>query len=116
MAVTITFTEDTNGRQRVGQQVQVDGYLTLAGTYAAGGFAVAASDFDLARLDSFQVHGSASDGTNALVPWFDLSNLKVMLLTAAGTTGAAVPLDELTATTSVASYVVRCTAKGAGQA
>lgn len=110
MAVTIALTVDTNGRQVVGQQRVVRGRLTLSGTYATGGFAIAASDFGLSRLDSLQI-GSAWLTTTALVTGYDSANGKIKLFE----TGAVVdtPLDEVDNTNSVANYVIDVVAYGA---
>lgn len=111
MAVTVSFTADTNGRQVVGQQRVVRGRLTLAGTYATGGFGIAASDFGLSRLDSLEL-GAAWVTTNALLTGYDSANGKVKLYEG-GATANDSPFDEIDNTNSVASYVIDVVAYGA---
>lgn len=112
MAVTITFTADTNGRQVVGQQRVVRGRITCSGTYATGGFAVAASDFGLSRLDSLEISGGAWTGTTGLIAGWDSANLKIKLFEG-GATPTSNPFDEKGNTESVANYVLDVAAYGA---
>jgi len=111
---TLTFVKDTNGRQRVGRQIHVTGYL-LAGAanddYAANGLDVTASMFGLSVLESLDIHGLASDGDSATLfegAYYDAPNGKLQLATSAADGD---PLDEGN-TTAIGGYKVRCTAKG----
>lgn len=109
----LTFTADTNGRQRVGKQKWVTGKLVSDdGDYAANGLAISASMFGLSRLDSLDIHGLASDGDSSLLfegAYYDAPNLKLQLATG-GADGD--PFDESN-TTALSGYTIRCTAKGA---
>lgn len=109
----LTFTADTNGRQRVGKQLWVTGKLVADnGDYAADGLAVTAATFGLSRLDSVDVHGLASDGDSSLLfegAYYDAPNKKIQLATG-GADGD--PFDESN-TTALSGYTIRCTAKGA---
>lgn len=110
MAVTITFSEDEHGRQRVGKQTKVTGRLTLAGTYATGGFALAASDFGLNAIESLSVNSNPWETTETYTAAWDSANSKIKL----GWTGAVVSteLDEITDTDDVAGVVLDVTATG----
>lgn len=109
----LTFTADTNGRQKVGKQWQVTGKLVSDnGDYAAGGLAVTASTFGLMRLDSLNVEGTVIDGTGAILAEsaaYDDAAGKVSFFTSAGDGD---PFDESN-TTALSGYTVRCTARGA---
>lgn len=113
MAVTVTFTLNEGGDQRVGRQRVKRGRLALAGTYDTGGFAVAASTFDLARLDSLEISGVGGKTTNGLGAWFDAANLKIKLVEG-GATANDNPFDELDNTSAVVDgYVLDVAAYGA---
>ena len=110
MAVTVAFTADTSGRQRVGRQHVVTGRLTPTGTYETGGFAVAASTFGLGTIDSLDV-GTPRNGTEFMVAHWDSANSKIML----GWGGGAISseLDEITNADTVTGFVMDITVKGA---
>ncbi len=109
----LTFTADTNGRQRVGRQTQVTGKLVSDnGDYAAGGLAVTAATFGLSRLDSLNVDGTVIDGTGAILAEsaaYDDAAGKVTFFTSAGDGD---PFDEGN-TTALSGYTLRCVARGA---
>lgn len=109
MAVTVAFTTNSNGRQRVGRQTVVDGVITPTGTYVTGGFSVAASDFGLSTIESITCN-SARNGTEFMVADWDKANSKIML----GWTGAVVSteLDEITNGDTVTSFTIDVTVKG----
>lgn len=113
MAITPTFTETFRQRGIAKSQVAITGYLTTGGsdTYATGGFAISASTFGLGQLADLHIHGIASDGTNALVPWFDRTNSKIKLFEG-GATANANPFDQKGNTEGVANYVIQVTAYG----
>jgi len=108
----LTFTADTNGRQRVGRQHVVTGKLVSDdGDYAAGGMAVTAATFGLSRLDSLNIDGLAIDGTGAILAEpaaYDAEAGKVSFFTSAGDGD---PMDESN-TATLEGYTVRCTARG----
>ncbi len=109
----LTFTADTNGRQRIGRQSVVTGQLVSDnGDYAVGGLAVTAATFGLSRLDSLAIHGPAIDGTGAILAEpavYDAAAGKVTMFTSAGDGD---PMDESN-TTALSGYIFACTAKGA---
>lgn len=109
MAVTVAFTANTNGRQRVGKQHVVDGVLTPTGTYETGGIAVTASDFGLTAIESLDV-ATAHNGTEFMVANWVPSTSKIIL----GWTGAVVSteLDEITNGDTVTNFVMDVTVKG----
>lgn len=108
MAVTIAFTRE--GKiERLGRAKVTEGYITPTGTYATGGYAVAASDFGFSTLDSLSV-GSAHNGTEFMVAKYVPSTGKVIL----GWGGGAISseLDEITNGDTVTGFVSHVTAKG----
>lgn len=109
MAVTIAFAHDTGSPQFAGKQKVVTGRITPTGTYATGGFAVAASDFGLGKIESVRPL-SARNGTEFMVAHWDSANSKIML----GWTGGAISseLDEITNGDTVTSFVVDVEVKG----
>lgn len=109
MAVTVTFTEDTNGRQRVGRQHVVSGRISLSGTYETGGFTVNKDTFGLQALESLQV-ANFWNGTEMMVAVWDSANSKVKLGWTGGATSSE--LDEITNSDNVGSFVGDITAKG----
>ena len=109
MAVTVTFTEDAGGRQRVGRQHEVKGRLTLAGTYDTGGFAVTPGTFGLGVIESLYT-STAWEGTDTYSAAWDATNSKIKL----GWTGNVVStvFDEITAATDVAGVLVDVMVRG----
>lgn len=129
MAVTVAFTADAHGRQRVGKQKVYEGRLTLTGTYDTGGVAVVASNFGLTRLDSLRVN-SAWEGAESYTAIWDSTNGKIKLgwspahthtentaatYTQNATTAAstAAVLSEIANTTDVSNVLLDITVKGA---
>jgi len=109
MAVTFTFTEDAQGRQRVGKQHQVSGTLTASGTYTTGGDAVAASLFGLGTIESFGVDSAFTNGTEAMVArYLDTGLLQLFW----GGGAISSELDEITASDNVGSFACRVTVRG----
>ena len=108
----LTFTADTNGRQRVGKQIHVTGRLISDdGDYAANGLAVTAAMFGLSKLESLDIHGLAADGASAVLfegAYWDAPASTILLATSAADGD---PLDEGN-TTALSGYTIRCTAKG----
>lgn len=109
MAVTVAFSKDANGKQRVGRQFVVSGRLTPTGTYATGGFAVTASTFGLSTLETLDV-GTPRNGTEFMVAHWDKANSKIML----GWGGGAISseFDEITNADTVTNFVMDVTVKG----
>lgn len=110
MAVTISFSEDDHGRQRVGKQFQVTGRLTLTSTYETGGFAIAASDFGLNAIESVSVNSNPWETTEAYTASWDRANSKIKL----GWTGGAISseLDEIANSDDVSGVVLDVTVTG----
>lgn len=111
MAVTATFTPDTQGRQRVGKQIHVSGTIDPVGTYATGGFAVTAALFGLSRLDSLTINDEPNNATEFMVAKFIPATGLIKL----GWTGGAISseLDEITNADNCTGFVMGVTAKGA---
>lgn len=104
MAVTATFTADTGGRQRVGKQHVVKGRYSLSGTYATGGFAVAAGDFGLGTIESLHVGSNPWETTEAYTASWDSTNSKIKLGWTGGATSSE--LDEITNADDVTDVVL----------
>ena len=112
MAVSAVWT--TERVERVGRQKHVTGQFVLDNAYVAGGFAVAASDFGLGRLDDFLVSGGSvagTGGTTGLLPVYDKAAGKISLFEG-GATANDNPFDE-TDVSDTGTYIVRGTARGA---
>lgn len=109
MAITVAFTKDTGGVQRVGKQKVVSGRITLTGTYATGGFAVTAGDFELSAIDSLSV-SPAWLGTEVLTAVWDPANSKILLGWTGGATSSE--LDEITNGDTDTGFVLDVTVKG----
>lgn len=110
----LTFTKDTNGRQRVGKQYHVTGVLTSDnGDYAAGGLAVTAATFGLSRLDGVRIHGVVSDGASGATafeaPYYDATTKKIQFFEQGAGAG---PFPESN-NTALSGYTIRVTAVGA---
>lgn len=103
-AVTNLIRESTSKRRHRGT-------LTATGTYTATGDAVAPSLFNLSVLEEL-ILSPATDGTSVFVGRYIPSTGKIKLFTASGTPGAAVPLVEVTAGTSVSTYAFEYEAVG----
>lgn len=107
MAVTVTSTSVAKahgGHHRFGDLVVVFRQLTLAGTYATGGYVYnPGADFGLKNVALVAFTGPFQNGTNTLVPAWNSTTGAIQLFWG----GAAVsnPLAEITAATNVASYV-----------
>lgn len=110
MAVTFTFAEDPNGRQRVGKQHVVTGVATLTGTYETGGFAVAASAFGLAIIESLTVTSAPWETTEQYTAAWDSANSKIILGWTGGATGSE--LDEITNADDVGDVALGLEVKG----
>lgn len=111
MAITATFTQATNGRQRVGRQKEVRGEINPVGTYVTGGFSIPASLLGLGRIDSLTIDDSPNNGTEFMVAnWIQSSGLVKL-----GWTGAAISteLDEITNADTTTGFVFNITARGA---
>lgn len=109
MAVTVTFTANTNGRQRVGNQRVADGVITPNGTYETGGVAVTAALFGLSRIESLTV-STARNGTEFMLADWIPGTSKIML----GWGGGAISseLDEITNGDTVTDFLMDVTVKG----
>lgn len=110
MAVTYAFTQDAEGRQRVGKQHVVSGTLTATGTYTTSGDAVAASLFGLGSIESFEVNSPFTNGTEALVSRFIPSSGKLMHFWTGGAISSE--LDEITSSDTITSFVGHVTVRG----
>ena len=111
MAVTISFTTDTRGRQRVGRQRQVTGRMTLSGTYATNGFTVAASDFGVSLLDSLELGTPWEAGEGYTTAW-DSANSKVKLYWGNNDGVADTAFVEVANTTDVTGVLIAAIARG----
>lgn len=109
MAVTVAFTANTNGRQRVGRQIVVDGVLTPTGTYETGGIAVTAATFGLTSIETVMVR-SARNGTEFMVTDWNPATSKIFLGWTGGATGSE--LDEITNGDTVTGFTMDITVKG----
>lgn len=91
------------------------GLLTLTGTTSDDGDAIAASAFGLNRLDSLEIEtllDSAANPENAFIATWNKTSGKIVLHTAHGTPGGAVPLLQVTDGTTVTGYSGRFKAEG----
>lgn len=104
MAVAIG-TSTVRNKHVAGDLIVREVTLTFSGSYSAGGDALSATDLGLGTIEVFVCSG-ASDGTNALMPYYNHSTGKLQLFTAHGTPGATVALIEYTAG-SLTSFVAR---------
>lgn len=109
MAVTYSFTQDAEGRQRVGKQHVVSGLLTLSGTYVTGGEAPSASLFGLGNIESFSIDSAVTNGTEAMIGRYLPTGL-LQLFWGGGATSSE--LDEITNGDNVGSFACRVTVKG----
>ena len=109
MAVTYTYTEDAQGRQRVGKQHVTSGLLTLSGTYVTGGEAPAASLFGLGTIESFSVDSAVTNGTESMVGRYLPTGL-LQLFWGGGAISSE--FDEITNGDTVTSFACRVTVKG----
>lgn len=110
MAVTYTVTDHDNGRQRVGKQHVVDCRITLSGTYETGGFAITASSFGLAIIESVGVKSNPWETTEAYTASWDSANSKIKLGWTGGATSSE--LDEITNADDVTDVVLDVEVKG----
>lgn len=108
MAVTYAFTnlirESTSKRRNRGT-------VTATGTYTATGDAVTPALFGLSVLEEL-ILSPATDGTSVFVLRYIPSTGKIKAFTASAAPGAAVPLVEVTAGTSLSTYACECEAVG----
>ena len=110
MAVTYAFTEDANGRQRVGKQHVVNGTITLTGTYETDGFAVTAGSFGLAIIESLDITSPAWLLTEFLTAAWVPADSKIKLGWTGGATGSE--FDEITNADTVTDFVLNVEVKG----
>ena len=112
MSITATVTKQ-NVSNSIGGCIEVTGYITCSGTYAAGGFTV-----DLSSYMTTLYAILASPSTGGYVPAFDVSSLsdatgKLKVLRS--TTGAPADLVDVTAS-EVHTEVYAFIAKGSAGA
>lgn len=110
MAVTYSFTQDAEGRQRVGKQHVVSGLLTASGTYSTGGDAVSASLFGLGSIESLSVDSAFTNGTEAMVSRYIPSSGKLMHFWGGGAVSSE--LDEITSADTITSFALHVTVRG----
>ena len=110
MAVTATFTEHTNGRQRSGRNHFVYGALDPVGTYETGGFAITAGLFGLNSIESVLINGDANNGTEFMVAKWDRTNSKIKLGWGGAT--ASSEFDEITNGDTCTGFVMDVTVRG----
>jgi hypothetical protein len=104
--MAITYADIGRNPQFVGQYRVVRKRATTGAsdTYATGGFSVSPSDFGLMRITYVNFMGPFRNGTNALIPFWDEANSKIMLFRGKYSDTNDGPLVEVPNATAVGSY------------
>lgn len=113
--MAVTFAVSDLQRDVVGATRSATGLLTLTGTTSDDGDALSPSAIGLQRIDSMDLEpalDSASNPENAFAATWNKTSGKIVLHTAHGTPGGAVPLLQVTDGTTVTGYLIRFTAFG----
>lgn len=115
MAVTFTFTEDARGRSRIGRGKEVRGRIELdaGSTYATGGFAVTADDFQLGLLDSVYPM-PPFEGTAGYTAAWDSANGNILMYWGDNDAAADGTFVEVANTTDVAGVTLDVLVRGVG--
>ena len=110
MAVTYAVSDNLEkGPDREGRHLTYHGTITLTGTYATGGFALTANDFQMGYI-KYVWPGQCWKTTETMDAVYDSANEKIKLYW----TGAVVSteLDEITNGDTVTDFVLDLTVKG----
>jgi hypothetical protein len=113
MAVTFAVTDFRRGN--TGDTRQNTGLLTMTGTTSDDGDALSAAAVGLSVIDSLELEtflDSTSNPENAFIGTYNKTSGKIVLHTAHGTPGGAVPLLQVTDGTTVTGYSARFCAVG----
>lgn len=113
MAVTFAVSDFKRGSD--GDTRKTSGLLTLTGTTTDDGDAISPSAVGLGVIDSLELEtflDSTANPENAFIGTWNKTSGKIVLHTAHGTPGGAVPLLQVTDGTSVTGYAGRFTAIG----